>query len=89
VHRSRKRRVRELPDGVDDPEADRYPDGVTSCRELVGSSGTLHLGRGAVAFEHQVRDAPNIDLGYHATKRLEASASISAQARIRQMTRRF
>jgi hypothetical protein len=51
---------------VDDPEPECYPHGVTSCGELVGSSGAFHLGRGAVAFEHQVRDAPNVDLGYHA-----------------------
>src|SRR5690349_19900187 len=68
VHRSRRRRVRELPDCVDDPEPDRYTDGVTSCREFVGSSGALHLGRVAVAFKHQVGDAPDVDLGYHAAK---------------------
>jgi hypothetical protein len=63
VHRPGRHRVRELRDRVDNPEPDRYPDGVTSCRELVGSSGALHLGSVAVAFKHQVRDAPNVDLG--------------------------
>jgi hypothetical protein len=41
---------------------------VTMRRELVELARALRLGVVAVALEHQVRHAPNVDLGYHAAK---------------------
>ena len=39
-----------------------------AARELIGSPTAFHQSRIAVAFEHRVCHAPNVDLAYHAAK---------------------
>ena len=55
--------VSELPEGIDDPQPDRHA-GVRyhpprTRRPVIA----FHLGVVAVTLEHQVGDAPNVDLG--------------------------
>jgi hypothetical protein len=61
-------RIRELIDRIDNPTPDRHTGGITSGRKPVGASSAFHQSRIAVAFEHQIRYAPDVDLGYHAAK---------------------
>ncbi len=68
VQRPGRRCVRELIDRINNSTPDRHAGGITSGCEFVGSSGALHQSRIAVAFKHQVRDAPYVDLGYHTGK---------------------
>jgi hypothetical protein len=68
VQRTRRCRVRELPDYVADPKPDYLAGGVASCPELIGMTSAFLPGPVAIAFKHQVRHAPNVDLGYHAVK---------------------
>jgi hypothetical protein len=68
MYRTWRCRVRELIDRIDNPTPDRRAAGITSGRELVGPFSPFHQSCIAVAFEHQVRRAPNVDLGYHVTK---------------------
>src|SRR5438874_2174439 len=60
--------VRELPDGVGNPAPGSRPIVILVDRELVGTLGALLERLFTIAFEHQVGGAPDIDLGYHATK---------------------
>ena len=53
---------------IPDLAPDRYAIVIVGGRELVGSSSAFHQSRIAVALKHQVRHAPNVDLGYHVTK---------------------
>jgi hypothetical protein len=55
-----------LPGCIDDLVPDRHAVCITSRRELGGRYGAFNLGRVAVTLEHQVRDAPDVDLRYHA-----------------------
>ncbi len=41
---------------------------VASCPEIIGMAGAFLPGPVAIAFEHQVRHAPDVDLGYHANE---------------------
>src|SRR5437016_14495638 len=77
VHRSRRCRVRELPDCTDDPAPDRHAGGINNRPELGGPADAFHLGRVSVALEHQAGNAPNIDFGYHAAETAR-SRSINA-----------
>ena len=52
MYRRWRRRVRELPDGVDYAPPDRHTRVVTSLGELIGTSSAFHLGRVAVPPEH-------------------------------------
>jgi hypothetical protein len=58
----------ELIDRIDNPTPDRHAGGITRGCELVGSSSAFYKSPISVAFKHQVRDAPDVDLGYHAGK---------------------
>src|SRR6266851_2967409 len=60
--------VREQPDYVANPKPDYLAGGVASCPELIGMTGGFLPGSVAIALEHQVRDTPIVDLGYHAAK---------------------
>jgi hypothetical protein len=51
-----------------DPAPDRGTVVIAGGRELVGAHGAFHLGVVAVALEHQVGDAPDVDLEYHPWK---------------------
>jgi len=64
VHRSGRYLLRELYDGIGDPPPDRCAVGL----EFVGPRRAFFKGFLAVALEHQVGGAPDIDLGYHAGK---------------------
>src|SRR4029077_20286140 len=68
VRRTGRCRVRELPDDVANPKPDYLAGGVASCPELIGMTSAFLSGPVAIAFKHQVRDAPDVDLGYHAAK---------------------
>ena len=68
MRRSRRSRVRELPDGIDNPHPDRYAGVVSILSELVDPSLAFLLGGVAVVLEHQVGDPPNVDLGDHPVK---------------------
>jgi hypothetical protein len=56
----------ELPDCIDDPPPDCLAVLIASLREFVDPSGAFRYGVVAVMLEHQVGDAPDVDLGYHA-----------------------
>jgi len=63
VYRSGSSRVRERPEGSDNPHPDRHAGVVTIFSELVDPSWAFRLGVVAVVLEHQVGDPPNVDLG--------------------------
>ena len=65
VHRSGRGHVHELSDCTRDPAPDRHAGSVAHLPEFVGSSRAFRLSLIAVALEHQVSDAPNVDPGYH------------------------
>jgi NADPH-dependent 2,4-dienoyl-CoA reductase/sulfur reductase-like enzyme len=77
VQRSGRCRVRELPDYVANPKPDHLAGGVASCPELIGMTGAFLPGPVPIAFKHQVRHAPNVDLRYHAGK-IRQGSRISA-----------
>ena len=64
VHRTRRRLVGELADGVDAP-----PDGraivIILGGKLVGARGAFLERLIAVPLEHQVGGSPDVDFGYH------------------------
>ena len=57
--------VGELDDGAGDPAPDRGAFMVASGLELARTRGAFGLGLVAVALQHELRRAPNVDLGYH------------------------
>src|SRR5437899_1001249 len=68
MHRPGRRRIRELPDGIDDPAPHFYAGIVTGCLEVADPSRAFQLGRVAVPTNHQIGGAPDIDFGYHGEK---------------------
>jgi hypothetical protein len=66
--------VRELGHRRHDPAPCCRPVVIAGKRELVSSSGTFLERLLAVAFEHQLRCPPNVDLGYHAEKAARSSS---------------
>ena len=58
-------RDRELPDCVDDAQPSCYARKIAICRKFLGSFGAFRQGLVAVAREHQVGDAPDVDFRYH------------------------
>jgi hypothetical protein len=81
VDRARGYFVRELGHGRHGPAPGCRPVVITGKRELISSSGAFPEPLLAVAFEHQLRCAPNVDLGYHAGKAAQSS-SIKLSAKI-------
>jgi hypothetical protein len=69
VGRARRCVVGELPDGTGDPAPDRLAIVITGGRELAGARGAFLERLLAAALEHQIGGAPDIDLGYHTTRR--------------------
>jgi hypothetical protein len=67
VHRSGRCVVRELLDSGGNPAPGRRAVVILGCRKLIGAGGAFLEGLIAVALEHQVGRAPDIDLGYHTT----------------------
>jgi len=51
----------------------RHAGSIAGLPEFVSPSRAFHLGQVAVALEHQVGDAPNIDLGDHAGQRYRSN----------------
>ena len=74
MQRTGRRCVRELSDDVANPKPDYLAGGVASCPELIGMTSAFLPGFVTVAFEHQVRDAPDVDLWYHAGKAIRRIA---------------
>jgi hypothetical protein len=68
VHRAGWCRVRELDDGIPDPAPDRDAVVIVGGGELIGARIAFLERLLAVALEHQIGGAPDIDLGYHAEK---------------------
>lgn len=60
-----RRGVRELGDGVHDAAPDRGTIEIALADELVDAPRALDLGIFAIALEHQIRCAPDVDLGDH------------------------
>ena len=58
--------VRKLADGVGDPAPDGRAIVIILGGQLVGPRGAFLERLVAVALEHQVGCAPDVDLGYHA-----------------------
>jgi hypothetical protein len=57
-----------------DPSPGRRPVVIAGKRELVSSSGAFLEHLPAVAFEHQLRRPPKVDLGYLAGKAARSSS---------------
>src|SRR6202043_1135885 len=68
VNRARRHVVGELLDGGGNPAPRRRAIVIAVGRELVGARAALLERFLAVALEHQIGGAPDIDLGYHAGK---------------------
>src|SRR6516165_8125891 len=66
VHQSRGRPVRELLDRTGDKPPDSGAIVIALLRKLFRPYSTFYVSLVAVALEHQVSDAPDIDLGDHA-----------------------
>ena len=58
-------RDRELPDCVDDAQPSCHARKIAIRREFLGSFGAFRQGLVAVARDHQVGDAPDVDFRYH------------------------
>jgi hypothetical protein len=65
MYRSGRRGVHELADCIGDPPAGRSASAVALFSKLVGSLNAFHFRPIAVAFQHQVGDAPDVDLRDH------------------------
>src|SRR5262245_13623889 len=74
-YRSGWRRVRELPDRIEDAQPDRNARKIAIRRQLVGSFDTFRHGLIAVSIEHQIGYPPDFDFRYHAD-RLAGGTSI-------------
>ena len=68
MHQPGRRHVRQLGDRIRNSASDRHAGDVAIRRELVGPSSAFRLDVVVVALEHQVSDAPDVDVGYHADK---------------------
>jgi hypothetical protein len=68
VHRPGRRFVCELGDRIPDPAPDRYAVVIVGGCQLIGARFAFLERLLAIALEHQVGGAPDIDLGYHAAK---------------------
>ena len=66
MYRPRRNHVHKLPDCSRDPAPNRHAGRVPDLPEFIGPSCAFHLGQVAVTFQHQVGDAPNVDLWDHA-----------------------
>ena len=66
MYRAGRCRLCELPHCVEDAQPDRNAGKVTIARQLFGSSSALRSRLLAKAVEHQVGNAPDVDLWYHA-----------------------
>src|SRR5207237_10284641 len=68
VHRPGRRFVCELGDRIPDPAPDRYAVVIVGGCQLIGARFAFLERLLAIAREHRVGGAPDIDLGYHAAK---------------------
>ena len=68
VYRPDRRRDGELPDCVNDAQPNGHTRKIVIRRELIGSFGAFCQSLVAVAREHQVGDAPDVNFRYHALK---------------------
>jgi len=68
VHPAGRRRVRELPDGIDNPAPGRFAIVIAAGCELLGARLAFVERFVAVALEHEVGGAADVDLGYHTPK---------------------
>src|SRR5689334_2244836 len=68
VHRPGRRCVCELGDRIPDPAPDRYAVEIVGGCQLIGARFAFLERLLAIALEHQIGGASDIDLGYHAAK---------------------
>jgi len=68
VYRSGRCYVHELLDCTRNPPPDRNAGRIPDLSEFVGPSRAFCLGQVAITLQHQVGDAPDVDLGDHAVK---------------------
>ena len=68
VERPGGRLVRELANGVGDPAPHGLAAVIVLRGELVAASSAFLKGLVAVALEHEVGGAPDVDLGYHGNR---------------------
>jgi len=66
--------VHELPDRTGDPEPDRRAGTITIQSKFLRPYRTFHRSLIAVAFQHPVGDAPNVDFRYHARKTIRPAS---------------
>ena len=74
---------RELPDCVDYAEPSCHAGKIAIRRKFLGSLGAFRQSLVAVAREHQVGDAPDVDFRYHA-ERLSGEPLLTVNSRHRE-----
>jgi hypothetical protein len=85
----RRCHVHELPDCIGDPPPDRSTGAVTILSKLRRPYRTFRLSLIAVVLEHQVGDAPNVDLRYQSARLMKSPPGLpmtlgnAAAARVR------
>ena len=70
VNRPRRRHVFYLPDRINNPPPDRLASPIARLSKLFRPYRAFYVRLVAVALEHQVGDAPDIDFGDHAGRLL-------------------
>jgi hypothetical protein len=68
VHRPGRRRLRELPDRVNNPKPNRHSGKIGGHCEFVSSLDAFRDSFVPIMDEHQVGDAPDVYLRYHTRK---------------------
>jgi hypothetical protein len=68
VYWSGRYHIHELPDCTHNPAPDRHAGGIAILPEFIGPPRAFHLGLIAIALQHQVSHAPNVDFRDHARK---------------------
>jgi hypothetical protein len=65
MHRPKRCRSFQLPDGINNPVPDRNSRAVTVRCVFLGPSHAFNSGGVAIPPQHQIGGAPDVDLGYH------------------------
>jgi hypothetical protein len=60
-----------LFDGMRDPTPDSHPSVIAGRYKVLGTPVALGSSLVSVSLDHQVRDTPDVDLGYHAGRLAE------------------
>ena len=76
VYRPRRGHVLKLPDRINNPPPDRFAGPIALFRKFFRPYSTFYIRLVAVALEHQIGDAPNVDLGDHAQQIIRANVYV-------------